>query len=391
MQRFDTIVVGLGATGSAALCHLARKGRRVLGIDRHSPPHALGSSHGDTRITRLAIGEGAQYTPLAQRSHALWRELEAATGTSLLTTNGGLIVSSGATDAVMHVPNFFANTIAAAAEFGIAHELLTAAEIRRRWPQLKVADRETGYYERDAGFLRPEACVRAHLALAARHGAEIARDERALAFDAADSGVVVTTDRAAYAADKLVVAAGPWLPGLVPPDLARHFRVCRQTLFWFAIDGPVAPFLPENFPVFIWEASGSPQGIYGFPAVDGADGGMKIATEQFAATTTPETVDRTVGDAEVAAMHEHHVAPNFRGVSRRCLRATACLYTVTPDFGFVIDRHPASDRVIVASPCSGHGFKHSAAIGEALAELATDGASTLDLSAFGWDRFRRRA
>ena len=175
-------------------------------------------------------------------------------------------------------------------------------------------------------------------------------------------------------ADTLVVAAGPWLPQLVGPDLARHFRICRQTLFWFDIDGPITPFLPENFPVFIWEAKGSTQGIYGFPAIDGAGGGLKIATEQFETTTTPEAVERAVGAEEISAMYDRYVAPHFRAVNGKCVRATSCLYTVTRDFGFVIDRHPDSDRVIVASPCSGHGFKHSAAIGEALAELATEGA-----------------
>jgi sarcosine oxidase len=389
MQRFETVVLGLGAIGSAALCHLARGGRRVLGIDRHSPPHDHGSSHGDTRITRLAIGEGAQYTPLVLRSHQLWRELEQATGESLLTANGGLIISSGATSAVLHVADFFANTLAAAKAYGIEHELLDAAAIRQRFPPFNVADDEVGYFERGAGFLRPEACVRAHLTMAARCGASLVRDERALGFDASASGVTVTTDRDTYAADTLVVAAGPWLPDLVGPDLARHFRICRQTLFWFDVDGPVTPFLPENFPVFIWEAKGSAHGIYGFPAIDGARGGVKIATEQFETTTTPEAVERAVGADEIATMYERHVAPNFRSVSGTCVRATSCLYTLTPDFGFVIDRHPDCERVIVASPCSGHGFKHSAAIGEALAELATGGSTTLDLGAFAWDRLQR--
>ena len=389
MQRFETIVLGLGAMGSAALYHLARKGRRVLGIDRHSPPHVHGSSHGDTRITRLAIGEGAQYTPLVIRSHELWRELEQATGESLLTTNGGLIISSATTGAVIHVADFFANTLAAAAEYGIAHELLDAAAIRRRFPPFNVSDDEVGYFEPTAGFLRPEACVRAHLRLAAQCGAAIACNERVLGFHPSASGVTVATDRDAYAADTLVVAAGPWLPQLVGPDLARHFRICRQTLFWFDIDGAITPFLPEKFPVFIWEAKGSTQGIYGFPAIDGAGGGVKIATEQFATTTTPEAVERSVGAEEITSMYDRHVAPHFRAVNGKCVRATSCLYTVTRDFGFVIDRHPDSDRVIVASPCSGHGFKHSAAIGEALAQLVIEGKSTLDLSAFGWERLGR--
>jgi sarcosine oxidase len=387
MRRFETIVLGLGAMGSAALCQLARRGNSVLGIDQFSPPHALGSSHGDTRITRLAIGEGEQYTPLALRSHQLWRELERETGTKLLTACGGLIISSRAKTSRTHVEDFFANTLAAARKYAIAHEVLDAAEIRRRFPRFNVADDEQGYLERDAGFLRPEACVRAQLMAAEHRGAEIHREERASRFDASANAVTVTTDKETYLADTLIVTAGPWLPGLVDRRLARHFKVYRQTLFWFDIDGPVAPYVPERCPIFIWELQAKKQGIYGFPAIDGPRGGMKIATEQYEATTTAEAVDRTVTEREEKTMYDDYVAPYIAGVSDRCLRAMSCLYTVTPDFGFVIDVHPDSKRVIIVSPCSGHGFKHSPAIGEALADLAIDGATTVDLSGFSLQRF----
>jgi sarcosine oxidase len=185
----------------------------------------------------------------------------------------------------------------------------------------------------------------------------------------------------------LIVTAGPWLPGLVEPSVARHLTIYRQVLCWFEIDGPVTPFLPDNFPVFIWELQGKPQGIYGFPAIDGVLGGLKIATERYDAATTPETVEREVSDAEMRSIHDQYVAPYVSGLGSRCVKAATCLYTVTPDFGFVIDTLPGADRVIVASPCSGHGFKHSAAIGEALSELVIDGASRLDLRAFALKRF----
>ena len=163
MKKYDAIVLGLGATGSAALYQLAKRGARVLGLDRYAPPHAYGSTHGDTRITRLAIGEGAHYTPLALRSHEIWRELERESGETLLTTNGGLIISSPNKQAFTHVDAFFANTVAAAERFGIAHERLDANAIRARFPEFKVGDDEYGYLERDAGYLRPEACVRVQL------------------------------------------------------------------------------------------------------------------------------------------------------------------------------------------------------------------------------------
>jgi sarcosine oxidase len=384
---FDTIVLGLGAMGSAAVYQLAKRGNKVLGIDRFTPPHAHGSTHGDTRITRLAIGEGAQYTPLAIRSHVIWREVERETGTTLLTTVGGLIISSGATRAVTHVEDFFANTLAAAKRFAIDHEVLDAREIRRRFPQFNVRDDEVGYFERDAGFLRPEECVRAQLSLASRHGAAIHVEETVRGFDATPSGVEVSTDRATYSAGRLIVAAGPWLARWLGADRASHFKIYRQTLFWFDLRGPVGAFERDRFPVFIWELQGKPQGIYGFPAIDGPAGGLKVATEHFGRTTTPDTVDRNVTDGEKSAMYENYVAPYLPAVSDTCLRATTCLYTVTPDFGFVIDAHPEFERVLVASPCSGHGFKHSAAIGEALAEQVVDGASRLDLRPFRWSRF----
>jgi sarcosine oxidase len=387
MQSFDTIVLGLGAMGSAALYHLARKSGRVLGLDRYSPPHALGSTHGDTRITRLAIGEGAQYTPLALRSHELWRELEEETGKTLLTTNGGLIISSPARTSRTHVDNFFQNTLGAARKFGIAHEVLKADEIRRRFPAFKVAYDEEGYLEKDAGFLRPEQCVAAHLSEAERRGAEIHRDENVLAFHGSATGVSVMTDRGTYAAETLIVAAGPWLPGLIGPELARNFTVYRQTLFWFEIEGPLTPFLAEHCPVFIWELQGRQQSIYGFPAVDGAGGGIKIATEQYGSATSADAVRRDVTASEVRAMYADYVVPYVSGVADRCIKAVTCLYTVTPDFGFVIDRHPQYERVILASPCSGHGFKHSPAIGEALAELSTGSAARFDLEPFALKRF----
>jgi len=387
--RYDAIVLGLGATGSAALYQLARRGARVLGLDRHSPPHALGSTHGDTRITRLAIGEGAHYTPLALRSHEIWRELERESGETLLTTKGGLIISSPNKRAFTHVNEFFANTVAAAERFGIAHERLDAAQVRARFPEFAVGDDEYGYLERDAGFLRPEACVATQIALAIRRGAEIRTNERALSFDASAFGVTVRTEKESHTADRLILAAGPWLPEFLPAGLARLFKVHRQVLYWFDIEGPLEPFLPDRFPVFIWELRETRQGVYGFPAVDGSGGGLKIATEQYSATTSPADVARAVGADEIAQMHAKYVAPHFPHLSARCVRAVTCLYTVTPDFAFVVDRHPESERVIVASPCSGHGFKHSAALGEALAGLIVEGQSGFDLGPFAFSRLLR--
>src|SRR5215510_7269551 len=386
MQRYDTLVLGLGAMGSAAVFQLAKRGQKVGGIDQFSPPHNLGSSHGDTRVTRLAIGEGTHYTPLVMRSHLLWREIEKETGADLLTTTGALIISSRAKTSMLHVQDFFATTVAAAKRYGIAHEILDARAIRERSPQFNVRDDEIGYYEYEAGFVRPEACIAAQLVLAEKHGASLHRNEKVLGFEESGTGVTVRTAKGTYAADRLIVSAGAWLPQLIASNYARPFKVRRQMLFWFAPKGSIAPFQPGKFPIYIWELQGRPQAIYGFPAVDGAHGGIKVATQQYETEATPDDVDRAVSDDEMRAMYDY-IAPYLPGFSDTCIKAVVCLYTVTPDAEFVIDTHPDMPRVIIASPCSGHGFKHSAAIGEALSEIVTDGKSRLHLSAFKFARF----
>ena len=387
MQRYDAIVLGLGAMGSAAAFQLAQRGVRVLGLDQYAPPHAKGSSHGDTRITRLAIGEGDHLTPLVLRAHEIWRDIERETHATLLTTTGGLVISSAARTSFTHVETFFENTVAAARKFGIAHEILDAREIRARFPPFRVRDNEIGYFERDAGSLRPEACIAAQLALAERQGAVLHKNERVIGFNEASSGVAVETAGGRYVADRLLVTAGAWLPALVPA-LVPLFRIYRQVLTWFALDESSEQFSPGRFPVFIWELQQGSQGIYGFP-VDGAEGGFKIASESYRETTTADGVDRSIGIEEVASFYAQYVAPNFDGVSARCLKSAVCLYTVTPDFGFVIDWLPGSERVLVASACSGHGFKHSATIGEILAELTTVGRSRFDMAPFRFARFAK--
>src|SRR3989344_2700483 len=367
-KKFDTIVFGLGAMGSAALYQLAKRGNKVLGIDQFTPPHIFGSSHGDTRITRQAIGEGEQYTPLSQRSYKIWRELERKTGKKLLEITGGLIISSGAKTAINHVPEFFENTIKAAKKYKIKHEVLDASQIRKRFPQFNVQDNEVGYYEPNAGFLRPEECVNAQISMAKKYGATTLNE---------------------YEAKKLIVSAGPWLPTLIDPKYAKLFRIIRQVLFWFDVKTSIERFESKNFPIFIWELQGEKQGIYGFPAIDGQKGGVKIASEQYETTTTADTVKREVSKKEIEIMYKNFVAPYFPDLSDKCIKSVSCLYTCTPDSHFVIDKHPKYQSVIIASPCSGHGFKHSAAICEVLAQLVIDGKSQIDISSFKLNRFEK--
>ena len=383
---YDTIVLGLGAMGSAALYQLAKRGNKVLGIEQFNSPHHFGSSHGDTRITRQAIGEGEEYVPLVLRAYDIFREIEKETGRQLLTVTGGLILSSKTAKSFCHVDEFFPRTLNAAKKFNIEHEVLTAEEIRERFPQFKVPDNEEGYYEHNAGFLRPEECVTAQLELAQKYGAELYSNEKVLKYESNSKDLVtVTTDKGQYTAKKLIISAGAWLPELIGENYGKHFKITRQVLYWFDVKESPESYLPGKFPVFVWQLADTPQGIYGFPALD-VNGGVKIATEQSEITTKADELDRNVTPEETQEFYKTCIAPNFPGITGKCIKSAACLYTSTADYGFVIDKHPDDENIIVASPCSGHGFKHSAAIGEVLAELVVDGKSKIDISKFSFNR-----
>lgn len=391
MDSFDVIVVGLGAMGSAATYHLARAGHRVLGIDRFSPPHPYGSTHGDTRITRQAVGEGDAYVPLVRRSHELWRDLEAETGQRLFRQVGGLLLAPASGAGAVHgTDDFFAATLAIARRHRIEHEILDAAAIKARYPQFHLGDADVaGYFEPGAGLVMADDAVRAHLDQARRHGAQLHCDERVTELASSSDGAVVTTDQGRYGAHAVLLTTGPWVGELLPPEFAGTVQAHRQVMCWFPlIPAGAEAFHPDRCPVFIWQFGDTHEDVfYGFPAIDGRDGGVKVGTEGYGRLTDVSTVDRDVSAAEVAATFDRCLRGRLPALAPGALRSVSCLYTVTPDFDFVIDRHPDHPQVIVASPCSGHGFKHSPAIGEALAELATAGASTLDLTPFRLARF----
>ncbi|RTL39224.1 MAG: N-methyl-L-tryptophan oxidase [Candidatus Melainabacteria bacterium] len=383
-QSYNTIVLGLGAMGSATTYQLAKRGDKVLGIDRHNPPHTLGSSHGGSRITRQAIGEGVEYTPLALRSYEIVQELESLTGNQLLLSCGGLMISNKNTKGVHHVQNFFETTVAAAKIHNIKYETLEPADIRKRFPVFKVSDSEYAYYEPAAGVLFPETCIKTQLDVARSNGAAIHTGETVLNFEETKNGVKVKTDQAEYTANQLIITAGPWLPELLKehPALAGHFSIARQVMYWFDIKSHYDSFKPGTFPIFIWEGHDDLASSYGMPALDGPDGGFKTASPQFNEIVTPDTVNREITQAEIDAIYNQQVQRCFDGVSNKCLRSAVCMYTDTSDSRFVIDKLPGSKAIIVASPCSGHGFKHSPAVGECLAELALFGKSKLDISGF---------
>jgi sarcosine oxidase len=380
---FDLIVVGLGAAGSATLFQAAGRGARILGLDRHHPPHDLGSSHGETRITRQAIGEGMDYVPLALRAHELWREIEAQSGETLMRQVGALLISAPALGVAHHGKHdFLEQTLAAARAFAIPHEILAPAEVRARFPVLRLADHEVAYFEPGAGLLYPERCIAAQLALARRRGATVRTGEAVLAIEPTAGGVRVVTGEASYDGARAVVCAGPWTAGLLGGPFAGALQLHRQAQHWFEPDDPAA-FDPERFPVFIWmHGPGEGEWFYGFPR-DPVLGGVKIAAEQFT-TVTPDLdgLDRVVTQAEALAVHASHVAGRIAGLPPAWLRSAPCVYTTAPASRFIIGPDPDRERVIVVSACSGHGFKHSAAIGEAVAALALTGESPPLLAPF---------
>jgi sarcosine oxidase len=388
MRSYDVIVLGLGAMGSATAYQLARRGIRVLGIDQFRPPHSWGSTHGESRVTRQAIGEGDQYVGLVRRSHELWREIEAATGTDLLTTNGCLVLGLAGQGAALHgIPDFLSETVRVARAHGIEHEILDDAAIRERFPQFSLEAEHTAYFEPGGGFVRPERAVAAQLDLAQRLGAALHLDEKVEAWSATDSGATIRSSAAAYHGDTLIVTAGPWTTGLLG-RAAGPLTVSRQVNYWFRpADKTAEMFTPGRFPAFIWPHGPSAADmLYGVPML-GPDG-VKVGSEDLNDSGLPvDDVRRDVSAEEQERMAVRHVRPRLPALDGACVRASVCLYTETPDRRFIIDRHPDWPQIIFASPCSGHGFKHSAAIGEALAQLAVDRTSTADLSPFSLDRF----
>lgn len=368
--------------GSASAYQLAKRGLSVLGLDQYAPPHSNGSTHGSSRIMRLAIGEGEHYTPLSKRSYELFREIEQKTDTNLLNVTGMLTISAIDKDTIETEGEFFDKTVTVAKKYGIRHDVLSANEIRTYYPQFAVSETERGYFEYDAGYLKPEDCIRAQLQLAVDNGCSINTNERVDNITSTARGIVVTTDANTYCADQIVLSAGPWLPELLAPQYKSLFQPFRLVQYWFDIQEVYNEFTPEKFPIFFWQLPGVDQWTYGFPALNGPNGGFSVGVPDRSPTTTPDSIDRSISSQEIEAVYREYVSRCFPKASKHCVKTNTCLYTATPDGEFVIDRLPHAPGIIICSPCSGHGFKHSAAIGESVAELIATGSSTIDLSAF---------
>jgi sarcosine oxidase len=370
----DCIVAGLGAAGGAALYHLAGRGVRVAGFDRFAPPHAHGSSHGETRMIREAYHEDPRYVPLVRRAYDLWHDLSTNAPSPVIRETGGLFTGRPWEELVTGIRR-------SGDAHAIAIETIPQEERSRRVPWLRPDGDMVTITEPRAGFLLPERCITAHLEGARARGAAIHVDEPVTAWRSDRGTVVVETSKQRYTTRRLMLCTGAWMTP-VGGDIGAPLTVTRQTLFWFRPRGDATSFSPERFPVWAVEYVAG-RLLYGFPDVGS---GLKVAVHYGGAPTTVDAVDRAVSDDEIRDMTAL-VDRYLPGITDGVTKTAVCLYTNTPDCHFLVDTHPSCDRVLVVSACSGHGFKFSSAIGEAAAQWATDGAWTHDLSLFSRRRF----
>ncbi len=377
MNRYQAIVLGVGGMGSAALYHLARRGQRVLGIEQFSLGHDLGSSHGVTRIIRLAYAEHPSYVPLLRRAYELWREVEQIAGERLLFITGGMDIGP---------PNgtMVTGSLRSCREHGIPHERLDAAEVSRRFPGYRLPPEMVAVYQADGGFVLPERSIVTHINAAQALGAEVHGCERVIEWRAEGDGVEVRTDRDNYRADRLVITAGAWAAEAVP--MLKPLAVPeRQVMIWTQ---PLRPerFTPDAFPIFNMQA---PEGhYYGFP-IYGVPGFKLGRYHHRGEQVDPNRMNRDC-DREDEALLRVGIARYFPEANGPTLAMKTCLFTNSPDEHFLLDLHPEFPQVSIATGFSGHGFKFATVIGEIMADFAMEGGCRrLDLSLFRLERLSR--
>ena len=375
MPSYDAIVIGVGGMGSAAVYHLARRGLRVLGLEKHAIPHEMGSSHGYSRMIRYTLQEHPSYVPLVRRSYELWHEMEETAGEELMVTTGS--IRAGAPDSP-----FFLNAQEACDLHSIPYEILTASEVNKRFPGYRFPEEISSVYQADGGFLLPERCIVTHVQAAERAGADVHSQETVLDWEVRGDGVQVRTDRDTYTAGRLVVTAGPWAANLVP-ELAAYAVPERQVMGWFQPKRPEL-YAADAFPVFgLFTEEGR---YYGFPSH--AVPGFKIGrAHHLLQKVDPDAIDREVHpeDEDILRQAVNRYFPLAAG---KLLDGKTCMYTNTPDEHFMIGTLDGQPQVSVAAGFSGHGFKFASVIGEIMADLAQNGATEHDINLFRLDRFK---
>ncbi len=367
---YDVIVAGVGGMGSAAAAHLAERGHRVLGLERFSIPNEMGSSHGVSRIIRLAYFEHPAYVPLLRRSFELWRDLERSSGQRLLHMTGCLDIGAAGS-------RVFEGTLRSCREHGLVHEVLSAAEVMDRFPAYNLPEGLEAILEPEGGFLLPERCIEAHAAWARAAGADLHEHEAVTRWVEVHDAVRVTTDVGTYEARHLVISTGSWAGKLIPA-LAPILQPERQVLAWLETSAP-ALFEPERFPVFVMEV---PDGTYyGFPLFE-AQAGFKLGRFHHRhESVDPDTLERRAGTADEAVLRGF-ARSYFPAGAGPALDMRVCMFTNTPDEHFIIDRLPQAPAVVVAAGFSGHGFKFCSVVGEIVADLVSEGRTGHDIELF---------
>ena len=371
MRNADILVVGLGAMGSAALYHLARSGVTAVGIEQFQIGHALGSSHGYSRIYRNFYNDPL-YVELAEAALPFWQELEALSGEKLLHLTGLLYFARPDNRNIEE-------RMGVMEALKRPYERLTAQEVTDRFPALRLPAETVSCFTPQAGFLDAGRCVLAHLKQAQRFGATIHDQVRVDRIDLSQESPVLETSAGQYRCDRLIISPGPWASEILE-ELALPLCVTRQQKFYFRPKHR-APYQPGGLPVY----GDSDAKFYGFPDYGP---GVKVADDGLGADTSPSEVDRTLdlGKRDELQKWLETIMPDS-GFSY--VEGSTCMYTVTPDRDFLIGSHPRNPNVLVGAGFSGHGFKFSTLVGKILAELAADGATDYPIERFRLDRFDR--
>lgn len=354
--KYDVIVLGLGVMGTAVAAELSRRGRRVLGLDQFEPAHQFGSSHGETRVIRTAYYEHPAYVPIVRRSFRLWHELEQRSEKQLLCECPCLSIGQSESELITGVRQ-------AAREHQLAVQELDAAALACQYPMFRFDDSYVGLLEHEAGFLLAERCVRALACDAIAHGAKLRWNHPVVSWKANDRGVSVRTTKHAFSADRLVIAAGAWATSALG-SLGARLTVMRQTPVWL-MPTDIRPFARDRFPVYLAD---TPEGcFYGLPIID--QKGHKVARHYGAAElSSPESINRTISDEDEQPVR-NFIRSHLPSADGFRTYASVCLYTLSPDRHFVIDRHPDLPTVVIATGFSGHGFKFAPVVGEMVADL----------------------
>ncbi|RXI96425.1 N-methyl-L-tryptophan oxidase [Anaerobacillus alkaliphilus] len=372
-MNYDVIVIGAGSMGMAAGYFLAKSGKKTLLLDSFSPPHDKGSHHGETRIIRYAYGEGEEYVPFVLRAKELWAELEQLSGKQLFMPTGVLNVGVKQSD-------FIQNTIKSSEKYSLPLEVLNAKEIQKRWQGITLSDDYIGSFEPTSGVLKCEECINAYQELAEQHGATILSNRRVKEINIQNDKVTIKTSNQTFNANSLVISAGAWTKDLLKMlDLDAPLTPVRKTFAWYEANEQM--YSQNHFPAFAFE---TPQGIYyGFPSIDGV--GLKLGRHDGGETVHPVMPLFPYGESDDKDLRQF--LTQFMPNVEKLKYGKTCMYTLTPDEKFIIDLHPRYTNVAIAAGFSGHGFKFSSAVGQALSNLILTGKNDIDISQFSFRRF----